>query len=449
MTTGSPLKGALVVVMDSGACGRGKDPCQTGTDNNGAFRFASAPDKPITPGTIQIGATKNGYDNASTPVDARAGQSVNVSLKLKPTVAASSSAPAEALPSAAGQQPTADAAAPTAAAVAPKPAGNSGPSTVSWITLVLAGLLVLLGLGVFGMMWVNRRKGDADENAGVDADGVTPAGLGGAAAGSGAAGGADPTMVADPAMTSAMASPGAADATAVVGPQRAGDEFPDPYAAAYPVSRADYPQAGNGYGADPYATQVDGGVPAAHGPGGMHGGEYGNENGYGNNEYGTGYGDEYGVGAGYGGPAAGHSPAGGYGPDQSEGSDHSDGSGGGSPRYDEATRHWDGGADGGDTGGGYSGGGNHSRQQGGTEAGYGQQRDGYGQQPYGGYDLWAGHDQGYPQEQGDPQDQHGGGYDPYQHHPYQQERPTEAPTSQGGPRAGHSGDRRGRGWFDD
>jgi hypothetical protein len=419
MATGSPIKNAVVVLVDSGACASGKDPCQVGTDGNGAFTFASTPDKPITPGTIQIGVTRSGYDNGSAAVAARAGQSVNVSLKLKPTAAASSSASPETLPSAEGQQSTADAVTPTVAAAAPKPAGNSAPNTFSLIIIVLAGLLVLLGVGVFVMMFLNRRKGNADGNPPFS-PGDAAMGAGSGVYG-GAADGADPTMVANPAMTSAMTSPGASDSTAIHRPQRPEDELPDPYAAAHPPSPAGYPQEGSGYGAPaaPYATQVGGygvgqpagydsatqgygGTPPAYGPGGMHDNEYDKE-----------FGNEYGAGAGYGGLPAGYSP------------DQSYGSGAGSPRYDEATRHWDGGAD-----GGYTGGGAHRQQQGDYEAAYGQQQVGY--------DPGAGSDQGYPQ------DWHGGGYDPYQ-----QQQPTEAPTRRGAPQAGHGGDRQRLDWFGD
>jgi hypothetical protein len=400
--TSAPLRDALVVLVDSGACasGNGREPCQTGTDSNGQFTFASAPDRPLAPGTIRIGASKSGYEKAIASVDAGAGQSVTITVRLKPTVAASSSASPDALPSAEGQQPTADAVAPTAAALAPASAGDSGSSVVSWIVLVLAGLLVVLGVGVFVMMFLHRRNGDADEDADADgdADGDPPSGPDGVAMGAGsgiyggAVDGADPTMVADPAMTSAMASPGASDSTAIFGPQRPEDEFPDPYAAACPGSAAGYPQAGSGYGAD----------------------------------------------AGYGGPPAGYSPPPGYSPD------HSYGSGGGSPGYDGATRHWDGGADGSDTGGEA-----HSQEQSDYEAGNVR---GYGQQQ-GGYDLPAEHDhgypydQGYPQDHGYPRDQHGGGYDPYQQSPYQQQQPTEAPTRRGALQAGHDGDRQRPDWF--
>jgi hypothetical protein len=91
-TTGSPVKNAVVMLVDGGACAAGKPACQTGTDNQGAFKFAASAGKPITPGTLQIGAMKNGYENLVRTVDAQAGQSVTVTLALKPTAGASASA---------------------------------------------------------------------------------------------------------------------------------------------------------------------------------------------------------------------------------------------------------------------------------------------------------------------------------------------------------------------
>src|SRR5262249_7697586 len=177
----------------------------------------------------------------------------------------SSSASPDPLPALETQAATTDAATQPAGAAAQKPASSSGPSTVSWIILVLAGLLVLLGVGVFVVMFLNRRKGGAENEEG---DG-NPPGLPGAPVppGGGVYGtapGPNPTMVAGmvpgSGMTqTVMTTPGAADATAVLRPGRPEDEFPDPYAAPYPASPAGYPPAGSGYGA---ATQGYGAPPA-------------------------------------------------------------------------------------------------------------------------------------------------------------------------------------------
>jgi hypothetical protein len=431
ITSGTPIKGAVVVLVDSGACAPGKEACQTGTDGSGGFKFTSRPDKPITPGSIQVGATKNGFDNGVTTVDARAGQSVTVTIKLKPNAEASSSAAVDPLPTLDTQGPTADAAT-QAAPGAQKPASNSGPSAISWIILVLAGLLVLLGVGVFVVLFINRKKGDAEEDEGDGGPGGpqgSPMPPGGGVYGG--APGASPTMVGGPGMTqTVMAAPGLGDATTILHPQRPEDEFPDPYNAPYPASPAGYPPNGNGYANGGYgATQVGGyppagqpggydpqtqpygAQPAGYGPGAMRGGEYGGE---------------YAQGAGYGGQGGYDRGAPAAPPPQ---------------RYDDATRAWDGpGAGGSPAGYGDNGGYPVQGQPAGYDDGYGNggyQGGGYEQQPAG-YDPHGGY--GPPQDPYAPDQR--GGYDPY----YQQ--PSETPSR----RAPSPG--RGRGdqrldWLDD
>jgi hypothetical protein len=287
ITTGSPIGDAIVVLVDAGPCGSDRSPCQFASDTDGAFKFTSSPDKPIKPGTLQIKATKNGYGNGAVTVDAKAGQSVNVSLRLRPSAVASSSTTPDALPSADGQQPPADAVTPTAVAAAPTATvGNSSPSPVSWIALALAGLFVLLGIGaVVVVLFLNRRKraADGDEQPGqLDAPIVAGPGVYGAAA-------------------------GGDDATAAIPhPRQPEDEFPDPYAAAYPAGATGYAQAENGYDASPA---------------------------YGQGDIADEYVNEYGAGSGYGGGPAGY------------GSDQSYGPGGGTPQYEDATSYRDGGAD--------------------------------------------------------------------------------------------------------
>jgi hypothetical protein len=401
-TTNAPIKNARVLMLDSGSC-TATSPCETGTDNNGQFKFTSRPDKPITPGSLQIGASKTGYDTSNNivQVQGKAGQSVaGVTIKIKSLADASASASPEALPSAEAAAPTTDAAAPTAAAnTDTRKAANTGTSAMTWAILILAGLLVLLGVGVFVVLFMNRKKGDDDQgdDDGPQGGAPMPAGPGGPYGGMAGAG--DRTMVANHAgMTQAVGMPGAGDAaTAIIRPQRPEDEFPDPYAAPYPTSPAGYPPAG-GYGADPYATHAGGyapgqpggydpgatgyaGQPAGYGPGGMAGGEYGGQP------------------AGYGGQPQGH--------------------GGAAPRYDEATRHWDG-------PGGYQAGGQAPHQ------------GGYDQQQYGGYDQQqGGHDPAaYPPPQ-----------DPYHQDPYHQ-GPPQPPSRRSTPAPGRGGDQR-LDWLDD
>jgi hypothetical protein len=420
VTSGSPIKGAVVVLVDSGACAPGKEACQTGTDGSGGFKFVSRPDKPITPGSLQVGATKSGFDNGVTTVDARAGQSVSVTIKLKPNAQASSSAAADPLPTLDTQGPTADAPTP-AAQGAQKQASNSGPSAISWIILVLAGLLVLLGVGVFVVLFINRKKGDADDEEGDGGPGGPPGAPmppGGGVYGG--APGASPTMVGGAGMTqTAMAAPGMGDATTILHPQRPEDEFPDPYNAPYP---AGYQQNGNGYGGGYGATQVGGypqagqpggydpqtqpygAQPAGYGPGAMRGGEYGGE---------------YGQGGGYGGQGGYDRGAPAAPPPQ---------------RYDDATRAWDGPG----AGAGY---GAPAQQPGGYDDGYGNggyaNGGGY-EQPPAGYDPPGGY--GPPQDPYAPDQR--GGYDPY----YQQ--PSETPSRRAPSPGRGRGDQR-MDWLDD
>jgi hypothetical protein len=431
-TTGSPVKNAVVMLVDGGACAAGKPACQTGTDNQGAFKFAASAGKPITPGTLQIGAMKNGYENLVRTVDAQAGQSVTVTLALKPAAGASASASPDAVPTAEGQAPTADAAAPTAAA--PKAAANSGTSTLSWVILVLALLLVLAGVGVFVMMFLNRRKRDAED---ADEDGNPPSGPpgGGAAVDAGRYGGAaDPTMVGQPGMAHAgMGMAGASDATAIIRPARPEDEFPDPYAAPYPTNQPGYPQSGDGYGGAAHGgapTQVGSyapGQPAGYDPGANQG--YGGAPaGYGGEQQ-QGYG---GAPAGYGGEQQqgyGGAPAG-YGGEQQQGYGGAPAGygapGGQAPRYDEATGHWDGNADG------------YPPQGGQPQQGGHPQQGGYEQQQHGGYDQRGGYDAaGYPPAQ-----------DPY-HQEEPPPPPTSAPPRRAAPPAARGGDRQRLDWLDD
>jgi hypothetical protein len=287
MTTGSPIGSAMVVLVDAGRCGSDRSPCQVATANDGAFTFTSNPDKPIRPGTLQLRATKNGYDSSTVTVDARAGQPVNASLKLKPTAGASSSATPDALPSADGQQPTADAVTPTAVAAAPAAIGTSSPSPVSWLALALAGMFVLLGIGaVMVVLFLNRRKGRADGNPPPGTPGAPVVAASGAYGG---AAGEDPTAT-------------------IPHPRHPEDEFPDQYAAAYPAGPNGYAQAENGYDASPA---------------------------YGQGDIVDEYGNEYGASSGYGGHPAGYD------------SDQSHGPGDGTPQYEDATPYLDGGADGG------------------------------------------------------------------------------------------------------
>ncbi len=345
-TSNQPISNALVVLVDGGACAPSKAPCQTATDDRGAFIFKARPDKPIMPGTIQVGARKTGYDTGTSQVEGRAGQPATAPpIKLKLAANASASADAQALPTAEPQQTPAEATAQNQGA--PTKASENSSSGMSWVIVALAGLLVLLGVGVLVMMLINRRKNDDEDG---DGDGNGPP-TGPMAPGSrgvyqaGAPGAGDATMVAGPGMagTAAMGMPGASDATTILRPQRPEDEYPDPYAA-YPASPGGYqPAAGNGYAGPPTAYS-----PAGAGYGQPGGAGYGQQGygaqppaGYHPQEATQAYGGPppaYGQGGGqYGGqpqgyaapPPAGYSADGGY--------------GNGAQGYEDHTRPYDGG----------------------------------------------------------------------------------------------------------
>src|SRR6185437_6004236 len=135
--SGEFLSGATVVIQD-GANKQG----QTGTDNNGRFKFTSINGKPITAGTISFSATKDGYDNAQTQNRqvAAGGRLTGLQINLKLTNASASPAAAD------------SAAAPTSGPAAtdivnPGNKTSNSSSPFSLIFIVLGGLLVLLGIG--------------------------------------------------------------------------------------------------------------------------------------------------------------------------------------------------------------------------------------------------------------------------------------------------------------
>src|SRR5205807_93328 len=100
-TTGSALAGATVAMQDGA-----NNPRQTGTDSTGHFKFTSSANSPIAPGTLSLGATKDGYQTPTAFVTQQgiAGKGVdNVRIKLKPA-GASASAGAPTADSAFGSQ---------------------------------------------------------------------------------------------------------------------------------------------------------------------------------------------------------------------------------------------------------------------------------------------------------------------------------------------------------
>jgi len=310
---GSPVKDARVLMVASGACS--SKPCETGTNSRGEYTFKSTADKPILPGNIQVGATKSGFDNTKVSVDAAAGQSVAAPpIVMKPKAAASASAEPtqEVVP---GPTDSAATEAPAAQNTAQKKTSGDSNS-FSWIIVSLAGLLVLLGVGVLVMMLINRKKGDAGEE-GDDTSPDGPGGPGGApvpgAQGMYHGAGDGATMVGPPGAANSNA------ATAIIRAQRPEDEYPDPYAA-YPASPGGYQPAAGGY--DPNPSQYGHSATAAYGAGADAYGAaqqqppqpgYGQQGGYGGPP--TAYappGGQYGGADPYAAPPAGYNPNGGY-----------------------------------------------------------------------------------------------------------------------------------------
>jgi hypothetical protein len=330
-TTASPLSNALVLLKDSAGT-----ESTTTTDARGVFRFTGSAAKPIRPGTLTLGANREGYENGTLSRDGQAGRSLtNLKLSLKPTASAPPSAPAAVDPSGASADPsTTDLATPS------NTSGESGTNLLSMLLIGTGVLLVLLGVGAIVLLMM-RRKDDRDEPADDYGDPRQTQMVGaGAPASRGmyhGGGAAGATMVAHGGPHGA----GMNDATEIVPSARAQqlDEFPDPYAA--PAS-AGYGYGNGGMGGGMPTSQISG-VPAApasppgypgggyaRGPEPGYGGANGDYRGYGEQPHGGGrYADEppragrYGAdeptgrfaGGGYpsaGGPGAGPGPAPGY-----------------------------------------------------------------------------------------------------------------------------------------
>jgi hypothetical protein len=265
-TTNQVVKDAVVGLQDGAS-----HTFTAGTDSNGRFKFTSSGDRPITPGTLTIGASKEGFDPIPRSFEGKAGQSItNVKVQLKPALASASAAATGIDPSAATDLPSGG---DTANNVATSNAGSQ-TSTFSWILIGLGAVLVLLGIGAIVLLLV-RRKDDGDDPDEEDGPPqrrgpVPPPGARGAYRR-----GADPTMVArsgglaDPTMVTRPGGPvdptmagRGADATAMIRPTRAGAEYPDPQrpgtrGAAYPTS--------------PSPTAYTPQVPPARNAGGMYG----------------------------------------------------------------------------------------------------------------------------------------------------------------------------------
>ncbi|WP_157437350.1 carboxypeptidase-like regulatory domain-containing protein [Actinoplanes subtropicus] len=409
------IPGANVAMKDSAG-----HSYETTTNGSGAYSFNSTDAQPITPGTISVGALKDGFSPATVSVQASAGKSVSVPLILKavaatasasPSASASATASTDATDQAAADVPSTGDTAPANTNTKPTASDSSGGSG-STLFLVLGGLLVAGGVGAIVLVLMRRKN---NGGGGPEDD---PTAMGGGGGGVPPSQGRfnDATRVASPmgmgpGPAQTMMAPRAASSPMADAPtmlQRpVEDEFPDPYGA--PVPR----QGGNQYGGGGYDQQQPAYGGAA--PGGTQ--QYGGGAQYGQpTQYGQAQDDGYGGGT-YGAAAA---PAGGgqYG-------------GGAQQRYDEPTGMYQPEADqggydsydqhGGQYGGGQYGGGGYDQggyadqggydqggQYGGGQGGGGQGGGQYGGGQYGGGQYDGGQGGQYGGGQGG---QYGGGYD--------------------------------------
>ncbi|WP_169792447.1 MULTISPECIES: carboxypeptidase regulatory-like domain-containing protein [Actinoplanes] len=368
---GKQISGVSIAMSDSG--GHSYD---TVTNSEGRYSFTSSDSRPITPGTVQIGALKDGYESTSASANAGAGKTVNVAITLKKLAAATTS-PTPSPSASVSAEPTEDEEAledeptegETSAAGDIDAENKSGEDEggSNWLLIIMGVLLVAAGIGAMVLVWMRRKnaeaEGDDDKLAGAGAGGAgfdatrvaSPAGVGGR--------GNDATMIAPAA---GMGGGSLGDAPTMIHRPAAPveDEFPDPYGVPMP------PQGSFAGNTSTYGAQQGG---------------YGQQDAYG------GYND--------GGQQQGQAPGqrydertGMYQPEQGQGGQQGQ-------RYDEHTSMYQPGQDDG-----------YGQQQGGydQQGGWGAQDDGYGNQQQGG---WGGQQQGGYDQQDGWGNQQQGGYD--------------------------------------
>jgi hypothetical protein len=270
---GKAVSGAQVLMKDS--AGHQYD---TTSNGDGGYEFTSSDDRPIAPGTVSIGAAKEGYEPAAVNVRASADKTVTVALTLVSKNAPSPSASPSAAEKSAEplDDATDDAEEPTEApAVNPdNAANNTDDDSGSMLFIILGGLLVAAGIGAIVLVLM-RRKGDGDDVDGDQPSGVVPPSQGRY--------GDDATRVAAPVggrandatMVAGLgAAPSLSDAPTMLHRAVPADEFPDPYGApvAPPQAGAYGAPAGAGayggasaYGGYPEQEQQYGGYGAATG----------------------------------------------------------------------------------------------------------------------------------------------------------------------------------------
>jgi hypothetical protein len=302
---GKAVSGAAVAMQDSQG-----NRYQSTSNGSGGFSFTSSEGQPIAPGTIQVGAGKDGFEAAQVQVQAAAGRSVTVSLTLKSETATESASPSASASASASAEPTQDAASEPVSEDTPATGGdqnnaaNTEDGGSSLIYFLLGGLLVAAGIGAMVLVFLRRRN--AADNGGDDDD---PTGIGGGGGVVPPSHGRfnDATRVAAPVGAGAAATmvaprsgaPSLADApTMLHRPVPAvEDEFPDPYGVPIPQQggyistggaasggwddqAGGYGNTGNAYGAPTQYGPADDGYAQPGGYAAAPAG-YGDEGGYG------------------------------------------------------------------------------------------------------------------------------------------------------------------------
>ncbi|WP_434742386.1 carboxypeptidase regulatory-like domain-containing protein [Micromonospora sp. SH-82] len=429
---GDAVSNATVILLD----GNGRRH-ETSSDGSGNFRFGGSTSNPISPGQLQLGASKDtaratmtvGGSNGQSITGQRIRLPIQVEESPSPTPSATEEpAPTVEATEEANEDETTEN---TEAVQAQEPTGNQDSGGMGGMLLILLGaLFVAIGVGTFVLLYLKRRDNDdGDEDDSAAAAGAAPR----------AAddqtrvvnridAGPDATMVGGAALS---------DAPTMLQRPVVDDVPPDPYGAPepYPAGGQQQGWAGSG-GYDDDRTRQEGYDDRTRQEG--YGGGYGNAPASGGGGYGN---AAPASGGGYGSrdyDASGGAASGDYPPTQARGA------GGYGERYDEPTGRYQGDdatsypppADpyatglyqpATDQGPGYG-------QQPEQSGGYDQRGGGYHQQggyDQGGYGGQGGYDQqtgGYGQE---PPRQRGGGYD-QQTGGYDQQGYSQRGDAQGG-----------------
>ncbi|MBM0237320.1 carboxypeptidase regulatory-like domain-containing protein [Micromonospora sp. ATA32] len=156
---------------------------ETTSDGSGNFRFTGSTDKPIAPGRIDLGASKDDI-TAVKSFDASAGQSITgqrlrLAIKVEVTPSATPAATEEAVPTDEATDQAAEETADAAPGQQAAPKADSG-GFGSMLLILLGGLFVAVGVGTIVLLWMRRRENGDDDDAPMGAAaGAVPAALGG------------------------------------------------------------------------------------------------------------------------------------------------------------------------------------------------------------------------------------------------------------------------------